>query len=465
MQDTHNRDRDIMRTMTDRQNSILPRGHYLVMAVTWFSLIGCSDGSEPVPGGTLPQSASPASVSSQADSTAWPYFRGPGGEGRTERTGLPVKWSPDENIVWKTPLPGPGASSPIVVGDRVYLTCYTGYAVPGEEDGSLEQLQRHVLAYQLSNGKLIWDQSFAARLPEEANVRDHGYASSTPAADRDRIYVFLGKSGVIALDHDGKQIWHTDVGSEINGWGSAASPVLYQDLVIVNASVESESLVALDRKSGKEKWRVSGIQESWNTPVIVPSPEGKPELIVAIHGQILAFEPGTGKALWNCDTDIGWYMVPSPVSSAGVVYYLGGRSGIAALAVRTGGRGDVTGQNRLWTSDKGSNVSSPVLSDGLLFWIHDQRATAFCAKAATGDILYEQRLPRAGQVYASALLAGDQVYYLTREGKTFVVAAKPEFSQLAVNDLEDGGRFDASPAVAGNRLLIRSDKFLYCIGE
>ncbi len=230
-------------------------------------------------------------------------------------------------------------------------------------------------------------------------------------------------------------------------------------------SVESESLIALDRNSGTETWRVSGIKESWNTPVVVASPSGRLELIVAIHGKILAFDPDSGTSLWTCDTDISWYMVPSPVSSNGIVYYLGGRSGITALAVRTGGKGDVTQRNRLWTSTKGSNVSSPVLREGHLYWMQDQRGTAYCVQADTGEVLYEQRLQRAGQVYASGLLAADRVYYLTREGKSFVLSAKPEFEQLAVNDLQDGSRFDGSPAVAGNRILIRSDKFLYCIGR
>ncbi len=165
----------------------------------------------------------------------WPCFRGPGGAGRSEADQLPLTWSQSENLAWKTPLPGPGASSPIVKGDRVYLTCYTGYAVPDQQGGTLEQLKRHVIAVRLSDGKIVWDKSFPARLPEEPSVRDHGYASSTLAADDKHVYVFFGKSGVIALDHEGHQVWQADVGSEVNGWGTAASPVLHNDLVIINA--------------------------------------------------------------------------------------------------------------------------------------------------------------------------------------------------------------------------------------
>jgi outer membrane protein assembly factor BamB len=192
---------------------------------------------------------------------------------------------------------------------------------------------------------------------------------------------------------------------------------------------------------------------------------GKAELVVAVAGKVLGFAPETGKALWSCKTDIGWYMVPSVVAAEGVVYCLGGRSGTAGLAVRAGGSGDVTDSHRLWTSQKGSNVSSPIYRDAHLYWMHEQRGIAYCAKAATGEIVYEQRLEGAGQVYSSPLLADGRLYYVTRYGKTFVLAAKPQFEQLAVNDLSDRGVFNGSPAVAGNRLLLRSDKYLYCVGK
>lgn len=402
---------------------------------------------------------------SLAAAADWPRFRGPGGMGAADATGLPVSWSATQNLVWKTPLPGPGASSPIVFADRIYLTCYTGYFIPGQSDGSLDQLKRHLLAISRTDGTILWNQAVPAKLPEEPRIRDHGYAASTPVADAQRVYAFFGKSGVLAFDHAGKQLWQADVGAKTNGWGSAASPVLHKDLLIVNASVESESLLALDKRSGKEIWRAGGIKESWNTPLLITADSGRQELIVAIMGKILAFDPDSGQPLWSCKTDIGWYMVPSVVADKGVVYCLGGRSGVAALAVRAGGSGDVTATHRLWTSQSGSNVSSPVYRDGHLYWMHDSLGLACCAKADTGQIVYKERLDRAGQVYASALLADGRLYYLTRSGKTFVLAAKPQFEQLASNDLADRSIFNASPVVDGNRLLIRSDKFLYCIGK
>jgi outer membrane protein assembly factor BamB len=398
-------------------------------------------------------------------SSTWHQFRGPTGMGISTATELPLTWSSDRNIAWKTPLPGPGASSPIVSGDHIYLTCYTGYFIPGQPGGSLENLKRHLIAMDRQTGTILWDRPIPAKLPEEERIRDHGFAANTATADTDRVYAFFGKSGVLAFDHDGKKLWETSVGEDTSGWGTSASPVLHGDLLLVNACVEDGSLVALDRRTGQEVWKAEGIKESWNTPVVVESKSGREEVILATIGKIRSFDPAQGTSLWTCDTDITWYMVPSVVAHDGVVYSLGGRSGISALAVRTGGSGDVTSSHRLWTTSKGSNVSSPVYLEGHLYWAHDQRGVAYCAKADTGEIVYEERLERAGQVYSSALLADGRLYYMNRGGRTFVLTAKPEFEQLAVNDLRegDGSQFNGSMAVDGKRLLLRSDKFLYCI--
>ena len=159
--------------------------------------------------------------------------------GIAQASDLPLSWDDNKNVVWKTALPGSGASSPITYGDHIYLTAYTGYFVSGEPGGSLDQLKRHLIALRRDNGEIIWNEAVPAKLPEEERIRDHGYAANTPAADSDRVYVFLGKTGVFAFDHDGNQLWQADVGSNTHGWGTAASPLLYKDLVIINASVES----------------------------------------------------------------------------------------------------------------------------------------------------------------------------------------------------------------------------------
>jgi len=402
----------------------------------------------------------------EATSDNWPRFRGPGGMGVSNATGLPLEWDANNNVAWKTPLPGSGASSPITFGEHIYLTCYSGYFVPDEPGGSPEQLKRHLIALRRDNGEIVWDKTVPAKLPEEKSIRDHGFAANTPAAAADRVYVFFGKTGVFAYDHEGSQLWQADVGSKTSGWGTAASPLLYKDMVIINASVESQSLVALDRETGDEKWRASGIKEAWNTPIIVTADSGREELVVPKAGDILAFDPDTGEALWSCKTDITWYMVPTAVAADGIVYYLGGRSGVVAGAVRAGGSGDVTASHRLWTSKTGSNVTSPIYHDKHLYWMSEKSGIAYCALAATGDLVYEQRLDRFGGAYASPVLAEGRLYYFDRWGSAVVLAAKPEFEQLAVNRIEgDRTRFDGSPAVDGNRLLMRSGKFLYCLGQ
>jgi outer membrane protein assembly factor BamB len=298
-----------------------------------------------------------------------------------------------------------------------------------------------------------------------AEIREsHGYASGTPTIDRDRIFACFGKAGLFAFGLSGKRLWRADIGSNIHGWGSSVSPVLFRDLVIVNASVESESLIAVNRNTGREAWRARGIKESWNTPVLVSLPGGRTELVVAVFGKVLGLDPATGAQLWDCRTDIPWYMAPSLVADRGVVYCVGGRTG-GSLAVRAGGKGDVTGTHRVWTGKKGSNVTSPVLANGHLFWMHENLGVAYCANPADGKLLYEERLERAGQVYASPVAADGKLYYLTRDGRTFVLAAQPRFNQLAVNDLRDGSAFNASPAISDGRIYIRSDRFLYCIGS
>ena len=415
----------------------------------------------------------PATVSAQetvlksekAVENDWAQFRGPDGQGISANGKIPLQWSSTDNIAWKLELPGPGASSPITFGNHIYLTSYSGFFVPGQPGGTQGDLKRHLLCLNRTNGDVIWKNDVAAKLPEEERIRDHGFAANTPAADSERVYCFFGKTGVFAFDHAGKQLWQADVGDKTHGWGTSASPVLYRDLVFINASVESEALVALDRTTGNERWRAQNIKEAWNTPVVLKNINGKPELVIATQGSIQAFDPETGRQLWTCATDIGWYMVPSIIADKGIVYCLGGRSGIASLAVKTGGSGDVTKTHRLWTSFKGSNVTSPVLHNAHIYWMNDNQGIAYCAKVETGEVVYEKRMNRSGQVYASALLADGHIYYLTREGKCFVVAAKPEFEEVAVNELNDGSLFNGSLAVDGSRLLIRSDRFLYAIGK
>lgn len=402
-----------------------------------------------------------------AGAADWPQFRGPGGLGASDETGLPTTWSDEENVVWKTELPGQGTSSPITVGNRVYLTCFSGYGQSIQDPGEMSQLERHLVCVNRADGQLLWQRTIAPDLPEQPFSGNylplHGYASSTPASDGERLYVFLGRSGVFAFDLGGEQLWNADVGSKTHNWGSATSPVLYKNLVIVNASVESGNLLALDKSDGHEVWSAPGMKAAWNTPLLVSLPDGGTELVVSVRGEVLGFDPATGEQLWRC-AGIEDYVCPSVIAHDGVVYVIGGR-GKPSLAVRAGGRGDVT-EKRLWHQGSGSNVSSPVYHDGHLYWVSESQGIAYCADATSGELVYQQRIePRPDRIYASPVVADGKIYYVSRENGTYVVAAKPQFELLAHNVFAgDKSVFNASPAVSNGQLLLRSNRYLYCLG-
>jgi len=388
----------------------------------------------------------------------WPRFRGPGGLGISQEKNLPVTWSDTENLAWKTALPGYGASSPIALDSKLYVTCYSGYAT-GATRGSMENLTLHVVCLDANRGTIIWDKKIKPVLPESSRVRDHGYAAATPVTDGEYLYLFFGKTGVLKYDLEGNQIWQTSVGTKTHGWGCGTSPVLYENLVIVNASVESGSLVAINKISGKEVWRAGGMNSSWNTPYLAKTANGKHELAVSVKGWVLGFDPGTGKELWRCE-GVPDYVCPSIISHEGVLYALGGRSS-KAIALRSGGRGDVTNTHKLWQADVGANVSSPVVYEGHLYWVSDRNKVAYCLSLADGSVKYAQDI--GPQPYASTLLADGRLYVVTRRGGTLVLAAKPKFEQLAHNKFEDRSTFNASPIVYNGKLILRSDENLYCI--
>jgi len=370
----------------------------------------------------------------------WPQFRGPAGLGISQEQNLPATWSETQNVVWKTTMPGYGSSSPIALDGKLYVTCYSGYGT-GNRSGRMEDLTLHLVCADAKNGKILFDKPIKPTLPESSRVRDHGYAAQTPVTDGEHLYIFFGKSGVFKFDLKGNQVWRTSVGTKTDGWGSGTSPILYENLVIVNASVESGSLVAIDKISGKEVWRAGGMDSSWNTPHLVEAPNGKHELAVSVKKWILGFDPTTGKELWRCE-GVPDYVCPSIVSHEGVLYALGGRTS-KAIAIRSGGRGDVTKTHKLWQADVGANVCSPVVHNGHLYWISDRNRTAYCLTLADGSVKYSQRV--GPQPYASVLLADKKLYVVTRRGGTLVLAARPQFEQIALNTLEDRSTFDGGP--------------------
>jgi outer membrane protein assembly factor BamB len=409
----------------------------------------------------------------------WAQFRGPGGAAVAKDAAVvPAEWGDGKNLAWKAALPGPGSSSPIVVGDRVYVTCYTGYGVDGQQGGDPSKLKRLLVCLDRKDGNARWTSSVDAILPEDPYrgfLTEHGYASSTPASDGTSVFCFFGKSGVVAFDAaSGKQLWRTIVGKESDkrGWGSAASPVLYKDLVIVNASSESQSIRALDKKTGKEVWKAEAValELCFGTPALVQLPNGATELAIAVPGELWGLNPDSGKLQWYASTRVAGNVAPSVVAADGVVYLTGGFESRGTMAVRAGGKGDVTRSHVLWSISDSSYIPSPVALDGKLYWV-DDNGRAACLDAASGNVINQQRLQLRGSsrrgkaVYASVVAAGDKLIAVTRTSGAFVLGATPSLQVLAINRLGDESDFNPTPAVAGGQLFLRSNRALYCIGK
>ncbi|KAA5545948.1 PQQ-like beta-propeller repeat protein [Roseiconus nitratireducens] len=394
---------------------------------------------------------------------SWTRFRGPQASGVADAD-LPVQWSDQKNLAWKTELPGKGSSSPVVWNDHIYLTAYDGYGLDVEDPGERSALRLHVLCIGLDNGELIWDceiEPSSEEQPVGKRIAEHGYASPTPCADGSAVYASFGPSGVAAVSHDGELLWRRNVGGETAGFGAAASPILYRDLVIQNASIESGKLFALDKATGEIRWQADSIDRAWTTPTLVELPGGKTELIVNQKGAVLGFDPDTGDRLWQCDA-IGDYVVPCVIARGDVLYCSGGRSN-KTFAIRAGGRGDVSESHLLWEQSRGANVTSPILVGDYLYWSHD-KAIALCLRASDGEEMFRERMPTRARVYASIVSDGKRLFLTTRDAGVLVLDAGPKYNELAVNRLGDSEeRFNATPAIVGDRLLLRSDQCLYCI--
>lgn len=399
-----------------------------------------------------------------APAADWSRFRGPNGSGRaTVDQPLATNWSDTEGVLWKVAVPR-GSSSPVVSGDRIFITSYSGYAVNLQDAGDRNALQLHVLACDLETGARLWEYQFAAAEAEQrATIRiaDHGYASSTPCTDGKAVYASFGPSGIVALDFQGNLLWRRDVGSGTAGFGAASSPIEFQHLVFVNASIESSSLYALNKETGYVEWKLEGIERAWTTPALVTLEDGSTELVIHYKELIRGIDPLTGKQLWTC-RGIPDYIVPAPVVEGEIVYFSGGRQN-RTIAVRAGGRGDVTATHKLWEVTNGANVTSPLFHQGHLYWSHD-KAFAQSLNAVTGEVDYQHRFDSRERVYASVVYGDDKLFMTGRDGTTLVLAARPEYLEIASNKLGDAGEeFNATPAIAGGKLILRSTRNLYCI--
>ncbi|HVX15323.1 MAG TPA: PQQ-binding-like beta-propeller repeat protein [Pirellulales bacterium] len=419
------------------------------------------------------------SFAARAVADDWPGFRGPHGLAVSPDTGLPVTWSDEQNIAWKRELPGPGSSSPIVVGKLVFLTCYSGYGLDKTSPGDQTKLERNLVCVDVSTGRILWQKSVAAALPEDSYggmLADHGYASHTAATDGERVYAFFGKSGVVAFDLDGNQLWQQKVGtrSDRMRFGSGASLCVYKNLVIVNASIEGQAIYAFDGPTGRQVWKTDaeGYGGSYSTPVVVDVGK-KAEIVVNMPDEIWGLDPQDGGLFWYSSSLRGASNT-TVVARDGIVFALaGGPGGSGAVAIRAGGQGDVTQSRQLWKKSIGSYVPSPVVLGEYLYWV-DDKGIAYCVNASSGEQVYRERLAGLGgggrrgassAVYASVVAADGKLYAVSRHNGTFVLAQGPKFELLAHNEFEsDPSDFNASPAVVQGRLLLRSDRALYCVG-
>ncbi len=419
-------------------------------------------------------------VSTSTAGADWTRFRGPNGSGiAADGLATPVRWGPSANVKWKTDLPGAGVSCPIVVGDRVYVTCYSGYGLDRAKPGDQKNLKRHLVCVDRRTGKLMWIRSVDAVLPEDpytgVGVPAHGYASHTPVSDGENVYVFFGKTGALAFNKEGKQLWQTNVGKESDPrrWGSSSSPILHKNLLIVPATAEGEALVGLDTKTGKKLWRqeAAGFSQCWSTPILVEVDKNRTDLVIGVASEIWGINPQTGKLRWYCTASKGNEFCSSVVAHNGVIYAIGGRGG-GSIAVRAGGKGDVTSSHVLWTGRDSSRFSTPIFYKDRLYSFANDVATIIDAK--TGERLARSRLEggsggsserRMGGDYGSPVLADGKVYFVRHSGDMFVLKADDKLEQIAVNRLSAAGdeEFSATPAVSGGELFIRSDKRLYCV--
>jgi outer membrane protein assembly factor BamB len=436
----------------------------------------------------------------------WTRFRGPNGTGlASESIATPARFGPEENLEWKARLPGPGSSSPIVVGNRVYVTCWSGYAESREELGDIRKLQRHLVCLDRRSGEIVWDRTIDSDGQEEAYrgmFAENGYASHTPVSDGERIYVYFGKGGAAAFDLAGERLWLTNLGKESDrrGWGSASSPVLYEDLLIVTASAESEALVALDKRTGREVWRkeAQGFAGTWGTPVLVKVADDRTDLVLAVPYEIWGFDPQTGKLRWFCEALNTDSFCSSLTVDGDVVYAVEGRGG-GSIAVRAGGSGDVTKTHVVWTGRHNSRISTPLIADGRLYFIAG--GIVNCITAAKGDKIFQARLGdggeapaaggggrggrgfggggpagggfggggggrggRGGQDYSSPVAADGKLYYVSRGGEIHVLKLGETFEKLATNRLtSEPEDFSGTPAISDGQVFIRSSRHLYCV--
>ena len=437
----------------------------------------------------------------EVEGSDWDRFRGPNGTGISpDADPLPATFNETQNLQWKVALPGAGVSCPIVVGDKVFVTCYSGYGLDRQNPGEIENPKRHLVCMDRATGKTLWEKTVDAVQPEDrysgAGVPEHGYASHTPTSDGTNVYVFFGKSGAYAYDLDGNELWHTNVGkdSDDRQWGSSSSPILTGNVVVVAAGPEARAIVGLDKTTGKELWRADsdGLGNVWGTPALAKIDEERTDVVIGAPNEIWGLNPATGKLKWYCEAMATDQFNSSVVISDGKIFAVEGRGG-GSIAIKTGGKGDITATSVVWSGRDSSRFSTPLIYEGRMYLISG--GVARCINAANDEQIFETRLQSAGAAtsneppsgssqagggrggrggfgggggrggdYSSPVLGDGKIYYVSRGGDIHVIKAADTFEQLATNRLtSDSEDFSATPAISSGQIFVRSNKHLYCV--
>jgi len=408
----------------------------------------------------------------------WARWRGPLNTGVSPTANPPLAWSESENIRWKVEIPGRGFASPVVWNDRVFVTT----AVPADVTGDAQHDPRGgeasrgvhrfvVMAIDRETGRTIWQRIAHEQEPHEpGHPTNSTWASSSPVTDGERLYAYFESFGLYAYDMDGTLIWDKDFGDKgmRNEFGEGSTPALFGNtLVIVWDHLHGDSsVVAVDARNGEELWRVPRDEiDTWATPIILDV-NGRPQVIVPAMGRVRSYDLENGSIVWESD-GLTMNAIPSPVYENGLVFLMSGFRGNDLKAIRVAdARGNIDGTDAIvWTSDRDTPyVPSPLLIDGILYFLKTNSGILSAVDAATGAPHYQnQRLAGVLNVFSSPVAAEGRVYITGRDGTTVVIRSGAEFEVLATNTLEDS--FDASPALVDNDIYLRGYQHLYAISE
>lgn len=385
----------------------------------------------------------------------WPAWRGPTGQGLSPEKNLPLKWSARENVKWKIPLAHQGNSTPIVWGGKIFLT-------QANKGGSI----RSLLCFNRDDGKLLWQKDVAYG-EKERNWNQNWYANASPVTDGRRVVVTFGSAGMYCFDFAGKLLWkRTDLGRWDHAFGNASSPVMWGDLVIQwcgpNQKQGRNFLIAVKKDTGKTVWEHDEKAGSWGTPLLIKHGD-RDQLLLATTPALKGLDPKTGKPLWHCN-GLTKYVYNSPLYANGVAVAMSGYGG-AALAVKLGGSGDITG-DRLWLHPKNTQrVGSGVIVGDHIYMVNEN-GIPYCYELKSGKEVWKVRKrPGAGNTWGSLVYADGRLYLLMRNGKTLVFAAKPKYELLAVNALGQGEFSNSSVVISNGEIFLRTFKHLWCIAK